>query len=437
LGIVNSALKTQTKVHLDRRLGVPLAHLLNILTRLVGEVLRRDHSITVANVRTIVFAKYVGMGSIVQATALIRSVKARFPRARIVFLTSRSCGRLVERLEHIDAVIAVDDRNIFRLAWSSLAAALTLMRERVDLFFDLEVYSAYASIMALLSIARNRLGYYRKSAEHKLGNYTHLIYFNPRCHIRYIYLQLAWTVGAEPVEPNRLGPIRVTDVDRTELTTKLGHLGIERGRYVVVTPNADLMSERRRWSTDKFATLIGQLVDRLDLPVALTGVEAEKVYVAGIVSRITGRAANRVHNLAGELSLGGLLALLEQAHCAITIDTGPMHMAWALGTPTVSLFGPGDPAHYAWTGPGVEILYDRVYCSPCLYETDEPPCRGNNICMQRITVESVLAAVLRVLNTPPPNRLPSDDPMFYLDSKGQPLGRVIRSSIEELTQEGK
>ncbi len=429
-------MKTQTKLHLDRRLGVPLALVLNVLTRLVGETLRRDHSITEANVRAIVFAKYVGLGSIIQATALIRSVKARFPQARVIFLTSRSCGRLLERLEHIDATVTVDDRNAFRLAWSSLRATLILMRERVDLFFDLEVYSSYASIMALLSLARNRLGFYRKSAEHKLGNYTHLIYFNPRCHIRYIYLQLAHTVGAEPVEPDQLGPIRVTDADRTELAEKLKALGIERGRYLVVAPNADLMSERRRWPTDRFAALIGQLVDRLDLPVVLTGVGTEEAYVAGIVERITGRAAGRVHNLAGELSLGGLLALLEQARCAITIDTGPMHMAWALGTPTVSLFGPGDPAHYAWTGPGVEILYERVYCSPCLYETDEPPCRGNNICMQRISVEPVLAAVQRVLTMPPPNRLPSADPTFYLDAQGHPLGRVIRGSIDESTQGG-
>ena len=75
-----------------------------------------------------------------------------------------------------------------------------------------------------------------------------------------------------------------------------------------------------------------------------------------------------------------------------------MHMAWALGAPTVCLFGPVDPHHYAWEGTGVEVLYQRIYCSPCVHEVDEPPCHGNNTCMQLIHVESVMAAVQRVLD---------------------------------------
>ena len=95
-------------------------------------------------------------------------------------------------------------------------------------------------------------------------------------------------------------------------------------------------------------------------------------------------SGDRVFNLAGQLSLGGLFALLEGAACMITNDTGPMHMAWALDTPTVCLFGPVDPRHYAWQGSGVEVIYKRIYCSPCVYEVDEPPCHGNNVCMKLI-----------------------------------------------------
>jgi ADP-heptose:LPS heptosyltransferase len=425
--------KTETKVYLDRRVGVPVAWLLNLAAHVLGKVLRRNHGITAANVRTIVFAKYVGMGSIIQATPLIRTIKNRFPQARIIFVTNHSCRQLVERLEHIDAIIPVDDRGFFRLGWSSLRVVAALMRAGVDLFFDLEMYSAYGSVMSLLSLSRNRIGFYRRSAEHKVGIYTHLLYFNARHPVRYIYLQLARAVGCEPVEPDRLGPVRVTASDRAEVAGKLCALGIEPQRYLVVSPNADLMSERRRWPTNRFASLIQQAIGRLDLPVVLTGVRAERPLVASIVEQIPGGGTGRVHNLAGELSLGGLLALLEQARCLITIDTGPMHMAWALGTPTVCLFGPGDPVHYGWAGSGVEILYERVYCSPCLYETDEPPCRGDNVCMQRITVEAVLAAIQRVLANAVPNRVTAFEDKFFLDGGGGPLGRVIRGSVEDAT----
>jgi ADP-heptose:LPS heptosyltransferase len=159
--------------------------------------------------------------------------------------------------------------------------------------------------------------------------------------------------------------------------------------------------------------------------------------VASLVARVGASGSARVFNLAGALSLGGLLALLKQARCLVTNDTGPMHMAWALGTPAVCLFGPVSPAHYGWTAANVEIVYDPVYCSPCLHETDEPPCRGNNICMQRIEIEPVFAAIQRVLAGNNPRHPDGFRPDFFVDEKGLPLGRVIRGSIEKISHDPK
>ena len=93
------------------------------------------------------------MGSIIQATPLIRSIRAAYPQAKLIFVTGQSCRRMVERLEHVDRIITVDDRGLFPVAGTSLRTIIMLMWARVDLYFDLEVYSAYASIMALLSLA--------------------------------------------------------------------------------------------------------------------------------------------------------------------------------------------------------------------------------------------------------------------------------------------
>src|SRR4051812_44146512 len=113
-------MKTRTKITIDRVVGLPLAWVLNGLARVLGKLLRRDHSIGVGNVRTIVISKYLGMGSILQATPMIRSIRATFPEARLIFLTGQSCRRMVERLEHIDAIMTVDDRGLFRVVRTSL-----------------------------------------------------------------------------------------------------------------------------------------------------------------------------------------------------------------------------------------------------------------------------------------------------------------------------
>ena len=198
-------MKTHTKIVIDRLVGLPLAWLLNGAARILGRLLRRDHSIMDGNVQTIAISKYVGMGSIIQATPLIRSLRVTFPNATIIFVTGTACRRMVERLEHIDQIITVDDRGLFALARTTLEAIAQLLRARIDLYFDLEVYSAYASIMSLVILSRNRIGFYRESAQHKKGIYTHLMYFNTRSPIRYVYLQLARAVGCEPDQPDRLG----------------------------------------------------------------------------------------------------------------------------------------------------------------------------------------------------------------------------------------
>jgi ADP-heptose:LPS heptosyltransferase len=95
---------------------------------------------------------------------------------------------------------------------------------------------------------------------------------------------------------------------------------------------------------------------------------------------------------AGTLSLPGALALMTRGALLLTNDSGPLHLAWALGVPTVSLWGPGTPRSYGPLGEGHTVITRDVPCSPCLYFTDRPPCGGVNVCMTSILEEEVIAA---------------------------------------------
>ena len=425
-------MKTNAKIAIDRMVALPLAWILNGLARVLGKLMRRDHSVGPENVRTIVISKYVGMGSIIQATPLIRSIRARYPQARLIFVTGHSCRRMIERLENVDRIITVDDRGLIPVIRTSIRTLAELMWSRPDLYFDLELYSAYANIMSLLSLSRNRIGFYRESAQHKRGSYTHLMYFNTRNAIRHVYLQLGRTVGCRPVEADRLGPIRIDARDRAEVAAKLKPSGIKPRKYIVINPNASDLLVERRWPRERFAELIERLLAEHEFHVILTGAPAERPFVTELANQVGGDTRGRLINLAGELSLGGLLALLDQARCIVTNDTGPMHIGWALQVPSVCLFGPGDPQHYGWSGPNVEIVSKPVYCSPCLYHVDRPPCNGNNICMQRITADEVMDAVGRILSGTTSGH-PDDgsDTSFYYDQYGHPLGYIVRGSVPE------
>ena len=387
----------QQRILLDRLVAVPLSVACNSLARLAGWILRRDHSIDPQSTRRIVVAKLVGMGSIIQATPLLRALKQRFPQAHLMFLTLEGNRGLVERLEGVDEIVCLDDRGAVRMFWTTLRKLLALMRRRVDHYFDLEVYSGFACLLALFSLARNRLGLYRHSNRFKRGIYTHLVYFNTRMPVRRIYLQLGRMAGVPPDSEDHLGTIRIDPADRAGLKRKLSDVGLKPGdRYILVNPNASDLLIERRWPESHVLDALTQLT-AYGHNVVLLGSPAEAEFVYSLCQRMPKASRERVFNTAGRLSLGEAFALIEGAACVLTNDTGPMHMAFALGRPTVCLVGPADPVHYSLDKPEIVTLYAPVPCSPCIYEVDQPPCRGDNVCMQRLAPDWVVRHVLNLL----------------------------------------
>lgn len=424
-------MKTSTKFFIDRTMARGLAWTANLGARALGPIMQRDHTVNPADVRTIAVAKLLGMGSIIQASPLLHDLRRTFPDAKIVFVTTRANRGLIERLDVIDEGVYVDDTNPSVLATTTATAIVELLKRKIDLYFDLEVYSAGASILSIASGARNRVGFYRYSARFKKGIFTHLTVFNPRAPISAIYRQLHLCVGgrADGGEPP-FGPIRVTGDDQRSLAGALDKHGIELGsRFIVVNPNASDLLLERRWPTKKYVELVSELT-RLGERVVFIGAKSEADYVGQIVSQLPEAARERIADTAGKLTLGELFALIQRAACVVTNDTGPMHFSIALDRPTVCLFGPVTPDHYGVRKANVETIYHPIYCSPCAHELDDPPCAGNNVCMQLIGVDEVVAAVKRQLaGKQAPTRLPIAN-VAYAAPGGDALGVIVRATVE-------
>jgi ADP-heptose:LPS heptosyltransferase len=422
--------KTDTKFLIDRTIAMPLAWAVNVAARTAGQILQRDHHVVAEDVHTIAVAKLLGMGSIVQATPLLHDLRRTFPKAKIIFLTTKANRGLIERLDLVDEGIYVDDADPAVLATTTAQAIPELLKRKIDLYFDLELYSAGASVLSVLSGARNRVGFYRGSARFKKGIYTHLTVFNPRAPIAAIYRQLHNSTGGKMGGPPKYGPILVRPADQESLVKAAVKHGFRlEPRYVVVNPNASDLLLERRWPMDKYVQLIIELSQRGE-QVVLVGAKSEASYVSEIVAKLPEAVRAKVIDTSGKLSLGELFALIKNAAVVVTNDTGPMHFSIALDRPTVCLFGPVSPDHYGVRKPNVETLYHAVYCSPCAHEIDTPPCAGVNVCMQLIEVPEVLAAVQRQLDgKPAPMRLPVID-VAYASPHGNALGVIVRSSVD-------
>jgi 3-deoxy-D-manno-octulosonic-acid transferase/heptosyltransferase-1 len=151
-----------------------------------------------------------------------------------------------------------------------------------------------------------------------------------------------------------------------------------------VSPQA--LWETKLWSDQKFAQLSERILQELNVPVVFTGGDASAT--EGIQSFMTLPSVD----LAGRTTLRDLACLFRQASLLVTTDSGPMHLAAAVETPVVALFGPTDPARTGPYGDGHTVIRMEMPCSPCFFRTCD-----TKLCMREITVEDVFQAVRKKL----------------------------------------
>jgi len=141
---------------------------------------------------------------------------------------------------------------------------------------------------------------------------------------------------------------------------------------VVVNPNAGDMALERRWPTNHVTALLTDLTARCSVNVVLIGSPVERAYVESLVAE--SGLGSRVISLAGETGIAELVALFAHAAVVVTNDSGPMHIAAAVGASTVALFGPETPTLYSPLRSAREqrhiVHHQKLACSPCMFVHD-------------------------------------------------------------------
>ena len=163
---------------------------------------------------------------------------------------------------------------------------------------------------------------------------------------------------------------------------------------ITININAGPTSLERRWDSERFMGVVHKLLDEQpNRRFFFIGSKEERSYISSVLNAHAS-IASRTVNCAGQLSLGELIALLQRSTFLLTNDSGPMHLASAVGTNIIALFGPESPHFYGPVG-NAQIVYKGIECSPCLnvYNAKLFKCPYNARCMDEISVQDVLAAI--------------------------------------------
>jgi len=330
-------------------------------------------------IRKLLVIKLRAVGDVILSTAALPNLRAAFPDATIDFLVERSCREVIEGNDRIDHVIVFSKTGM-----NGARILLDLRHARYDMVIDL-FGNPRSALMTFASRARYRVGY-----DFRGRSYAYNILVEPRgaeVHNVEFNLDALRRIGVPVTTKSPYFPL--AEADREFAILEAGKLGLT-GRLVIgFNPGANRPTER--WPAERFAELGALLAGRRKARICVFWGPGEKPLADAIAGRI-GEAAV----VAPPTSLKQLGAMFERCSLVVSNDTGPMHIAAALGIPTVGIFGPVNPL---LQGPyGENARYARkeeLSCLGCNYDTT---CPIGNPCMTELDAEKVFGVVEELID---------------------------------------
>lgn len=353
----------------------------------------KGHGAPLGRPRRILLIQLGDIGDVVLSTPCIRALRDNFPEAKLAVAVRDKAAELLTDCPWLDEVIAVrkSGAGLFGEIVGQIGFVRGLRRSAFDLAIDLRT-GTRGAIMARLSGASRRLGFFvDNEAWWRNTLFTDLfrLCYIPELHVADYHLSLLEGYGL----PSRhRDPELVVSVGKAaEAERLLAPLKEGGGRLVVVLQPFSLW-HYKEWDAEKYVELIRWLIADRQATVLITGAAGERQRAAEVV--LAGGPG--CHNLAGQTSLALYAAVLKLSHLFIGVDSAGLHIAAAVGTPTVSIFGPSAPSSWAPRGKAHMVVQKSLACVPCRMKG----CNNSekSRCLEELRVEEVVMAVDRQLN---------------------------------------
>jgi heptosyltransferase-1 len=320
------------------------------------------------------------LGDIVHGLPVAAAVRERYPDAQIDWLVDARHAAILEFVPAISRRVAVEGRR----PGGVLRAIRALRRERYDVAIDLQGLVKSAAF-ARLSGAARVIGFDRSHLREKAASFFYTEHVHPGDGVHVVDKNLSVLGLLAVTERPRRFPIAVpASAALEQVAERVAREG--RHGFALVNPGAGWPN--KRWPLERFGEVVSWIAEaRGLLPVVLWG-PGDQAVAAHVVDASKGAAI-----LAPKTGIGDLLALSRAARLMLSGDTGPLHVAAAVGTPIVALFGPTDPAR---NGPwdDADISLSRYGDCVCRYQRR---CRRSRACIADIPVDDVRAAIGRRL----------------------------------------
>ncbi|OIN95779.1 MAG: lipopolysaccharide heptosyltransferase II [Deltaproteobacteria bacterium CG1_02_45_11] len=345
----------------------------------------------------ILIVKLSAIGDVIHTLPALNAIRKEYPDAHITWLVEEGAAGIVEGHRALDRVLVSKRKHWIKGIWSksclnTIKEALYFIKElrdtRYDVIFDFQALLK-SGILIGLARGKRKIGF-NKGMEHMEHSYVFLnerippVAMDNHALLRNMMLLDAIGIPASEIEFK----LPVFDQDYLGADDLLTQHGVKEYKLLVaINPVAKWAT--KLWSNEKFAKLADRLIEKYEAGIVFTGGPEDR----GSISDIMSCMKSQSFNLAGATSLKTLAALYEKSALLVSTDTGPMHIAAAVETPVVALFGPTAPWRTGPFGDGHQIVRAGLECSPCF----KRQCKTTE-CMKQISVERVFATAMAVID---------------------------------------
>ncbi len=328
------------------------------------------------------------IGDVVLSTPAIKALRDAYPQSHIAFMVRPYARDIVEGNPYLDEVIMYDKYGAQRGFLSAILFGLRLRKKKFDTAIILHPTNR-AHILAFVAGIPNRIGFGRKLPFLLTRALNDKKFLGQKHELEYT-LEILKNIGIEAHDKTLYVPVK--DDSRRSVSLKLAEKGAGDSDLLIgVHPGASCPS--KRWPLERFAALIDRLKTDYSARIVLISAPEE----ANCVAELKKIIKSEVIDLSGQTPIRELTALLKRCALFISNDSGPVHIATAVGTPSVVIFGrkqPGlSPKRWGPTGKNDIALHKDVDCEVCLAHD----CKIGFKCLRAISVDEVFDAVKRSL----------------------------------------
>jgi lipopolysaccharide heptosyltransferase II len=326
------------------------------------------------------------VGDLVMTTPALVAIKKSFPDSKISVLVRPPLEGLLAGNPAVDEVILYDKKK-YKGPVGIARLARELRKKRFDRAILLQ--NAFeAALIAFLADIPVRMGYATDGRRLLLTHPVSVAAETRNKHQVHYYLDMLKALGMKSAgDTPRLYPDKA---DKAEAVNLLKAHGIYKGGPLVgVNPGAQY-GVAKKWYPERFGEVADRLISSHGARIIIFGGPGDVSVAAAVQASMAGDALN----IAGKTTLGGLMALAGMCRLFITNDTGAMHVAAALGVPTLAVFGSTDPVATGPYGPRTKVVRNPVNCSPCLKR--KCPLKHYK-CLEGVTADNVYSAASGML----------------------------------------